>query len=181
MTTTTTLTDAERATNAETMRHILTIRALLMEAIRELVARADAHDLSKLGPPEVDTFTKYTPVLAGLTYGSDAYKAALKEMEPALVNHYQHNRHHPEFFPNGVADMDLFDVLEMLIDWKAATLRHRDGSIDRSVVINATRFAMPDALVRLITNTLPKLDEMSKRSRVALSYPHLPASAEAAS
>lgn len=166
------LTNAEKLTNAETMRHILTIRALLLEAMRELINRADAHDVSKLGPPEVDTFTKYTDTLKGLTYGSDEYKQCLKEMQPALDNHYKHNAHHPEHHANGVHDMDLFDVLEMLIDWKAATLRHANGDINKSVEINEKRFNMPPFLVQLLKNTLPKLEIMVARSRVAVSYPH---------
>lgn len=169
----TNLTNAEKLTNAETMRHILTIRALLMEAIRELVNRADAHDVSKLGPPEVDIFTKYTDTLAKLTYGSDEYKQCLKEMQPALDNHYKHNAHHPEHHINGIHSMDLFDLVEMLIDWKAATLRHANGDINRSIEVNEKRYGMPPFLVQLLKNTLPKLEVMSTRSRVAVSYPHV--------
>ena len=168
------LSDAEKITNAETMRHILTIRALLMEAVRELVNRGDAHDLSKLAPPEVDYFTKNTHTLAKLTYGSEEYKQALANMKPALENHYAHNKHHTEHWPNGIHDMDLFDMLEMLLDWKAATLRHANGDILKSIELNAVRYGMPPALVKLIKNTLPQLDKMVARSRVAVSYPHVP-------
>lgn len=37
-----TLTKEEQITNAETFRHIITVRALLLEGVRELVNRADA-------------------------------------------------------------------------------------------------------------------------------------------
>lgn len=167
------LTDDEKITNAETMRHILTIRALLSECVLELMGRGDAHDKSKLREPEVDTFVKYTPILAGLTYGSDEYKQALKEMGPALDNHYKCNRHHPEHFENGMAGMNLFDMLEMLIDWKAATLRHADGDLHDSVQKNIGRFDMPEPIVRLIENTIPAIERMAKRSNVAASYPHV--------
>lgn len=167
------LTNDEKLTNAETMRHILTIRALLSECVLELHGRGDAHDKSKLREPEVDTFTKYTKILAGLTYGSEEYKAALAEMKPALDNHYKCNRHHPEHFENGLADMNLFDVLEMLIDWKAATLRHKDGDIQRSLEINRDRFDMPEPIVNLLANTIPVIERMAKRSNVAASYPHV--------
>jgi hypothetical protein len=36
--------------------------------------------------------------------------------------------------------MDLVQVIEMLADWKAATLRHADGSLTRSIIQNADRF-----------------------------------------
>lgn len=167
------LTDAERLTNAETMRHILTVRALIMEAIREFVNRADAHDVSKLGPPEVDTFTKYTDVLAKLTYGSDEYKACLKEMQPALDNHYAHNAHHPEHHADGIMGMDLFDLLEMMLDWKAATLRHKNGDINRSIVVNTERYKIPEPLVQILKNTVDQIERMAVKSRVAISYPHV--------
>jgi hypothetical protein len=46
-------------------------------------------------------------------------------MKPAIQHHYKANSHHPEFYDNGVEGMSLFDVLEMLLDWKAATERRR--------------------------------------------------------
>lgn len=167
------LTDAEKLTNAETMRHILTVRALLMECVRELTVRAAAHDQSKLDAPEVDTFTRMTPVLAGLTYGSDEYKAALAEMKPALDNHYACNAHHPEHHPAGILGMDLIDLLEMMVDWKAATLRHKDGDLDRSVEINAKRYEIPEPLRQILENTVPRIQKMAKEARLADSYPHV--------
>ena len=167
------LTDAERLTNAETMRHILTVRALIMETIREFVNRADAHDISKLGPPEVDTFTKYTDILAKLTYGSQEYTDTLKLMKPALDNHYAHNAHHAEHHADGIMGMDLFDLIEMMLDWKAATLRHKNGDINKSIEINAKRYNIPEPLVRILKNTVDHLERMTVKSRVAISYPHV--------
>ena len=36
--------------------------------------------------------------------------------------------------------MTLLDMLEMLCDWRAASLRHADGDIYQSLVINRARF-----------------------------------------
>jgi len=167
------LTDAERLTNAETMRHILTVRALLMECVRELAERAAAHDQSKLGPPEVDAFTRWTPVLAGLTYGSPEYTAALASMKPAVDHHYACNAHHPEHHKGGILGMDLVDLLEMVIDWKAATLRHKDGDLRRSLEVNAERYGIPEPLRRILENTIPAVEAMAESARVADSYPHV--------
>lgn len=167
-----TLTPDERATNAETMRHILTVRALIIEAIDELAKRSRAHDVSKLGPPEVDTFVKYTPILKGLTYGSEEYKETLAKMGPALENHYAKNAHHPEHHADGILGMDLFDLLEMLLDWKAATLRHANGDLVDSLAKNAKRYDIPPALERVLANTIPRIQRMAERSNVAVSYPH---------
>ena len=167
------LTDNERLTNAETMRHILTVRTLLAGAASRLLARANAHDTSKLSDPEVESFAKHTAALAKLEYGSDEYRAELKQMKPAIQHHYEHNRHHPEFHPNGLDDMNLFDLVEMLCDWKAAGLRHETGSLAKSMTINADRFAMPPFLVRLLNNTVPVIEKLGEEAQVAVSYPHV--------
>lgn len=167
------LTPEERLTNAETMRHILTVRALLLEVVGELTRRARAHDVSKLGPPEVDTFVKYTPILKGLTYGSDEYRAALAAMEPALRNHYAKNSHHPEHFEGGILDMDLFDLLEMMIDWKAATLRHANGDLRKSLEVNGPRYGIPEPLYRILGNTIERVERLAEKANVAVSYPHI--------
>ena len=74
-------------------------------------------------------------------------------MGPALAHHYANNRHHPEHHKNGVDDMTLIDVLEMLIDWKAASERHNDGNILKSIEKNADRFGLSPQLVKILENT----------------------------
>ena len=74
------------------------------------------------------------------TYGSDEYKQFLVGMGEGLNHHYANNDHHPEHWQHGIADMDLIQVIEMLADWKAATLRHENGSLSRSIAQNAERF-----------------------------------------
>jgi len=144
----------EKATNAETWEHINLVMKLLASAQMELMRRQFTHDRSKLHPPEVSTFTEYTPKLKDSTYGSDEYKVMLKEMKPALDHHYAHNRHHPEFHEDGIGDMTLFDLLEALIDWYAATTRHADGNIYKSILINQERFGLSDQLVQILVNTM---------------------------
>jgi len=167
------LTAAEQLTNAETMRHILTVRALVSECAARLVIASRVHDASKLEHPEVEAFTVLTKRLAKLEYGSEEYRACLREMKPAIEHHYQCNPHHPEHYPDGVLGMDLFDLLEMLCDWKAAGLRHEESSLRKSLEINAERFDMPPALVRILGNTLHHIEAAAGDSQLALSYPHV--------
>ena len=168
------LTDEEKLTNAETMRHILTVRTLLGECASTLITRGTEHDRSKLADPEAVMFNEFTRKLAKSEYGSDEYKGFLKEMGPALEHHYAHNRHHPEHFGDeGIGGMNLIDLLEMLCDWKAATLRHETGDIVESLKKNTGRFNIPEPLVRLLANTIPVLEEMAERSNAAVSYPHV--------
>lgn len=147
------LTIEERATNYETLLHIQKVQHFVNRIIHELMRRAEAHDESKLDHPEVALFTEHTPKLAGCTYGSAEYDEFRKALGPALKHHYAHNRHHPEHFKNGVEDMNLIDLIEMFCDWKAATLRHNDGNIRKSIEKNAERFHISPQLIRILENT----------------------------
>lgn len=53
-----------------------------------------------------------------------------------------------------VSDMNLIDIIEMLCDWKAATLRHDDGSIYQSLEDNQARFGYSDELKEIMLNTI---------------------------
>jgi hypothetical protein len=147
------LTKEEKITNFETMRHINVVGRFINIIVKSLLDRSQHHDETKLGRPEVDVLTKHTPKLAATTYGSDEYKSCLEEMKVALDHHYVMNRHHPEHFRNGVEDMNLIDIIEMLCDWKAATLRHNDGNLLKSLEINYNRFGITGQLAKILENT----------------------------
>jgi len=53
--------------------------------------------------------------------------------------------------------MTLLDLVEMLADWKAATERHENGSLARSIEINAERFHYGEDMKRLLTETAKQL------------------------
>jgi hypothetical protein len=124
----------------DTKKHISRVQHYLAIIFREIANRYEAHDASKLQPPEKETFDRVTPLLSGMTYGSDEYKATLGQMQVALDHHYAHNRHHPEHFSNGINEMNLIDLVEMFCDWKSASERHADGDILKSIEINSKRF-----------------------------------------
>jgi hypothetical protein len=141
----------------DTLKHIGRVAELLDRIGDLLMDRADRHDASKLVDPEKAAFDVLTPRLKGLTYGSDEYKASLREMKPALDHHYAHNSHHPEHYIEGVNGMSLLDVVEMLCDWKAATERHADGSIRQSLLHNFERFNISPQLANILINTVEEL------------------------
>ena len=157
----------EKATSFETLKHIQNVAYFLNKVSIELMKRAEVHDQSKLEEPELSTFVEFTSKLAGSTYGSDEYKQFLEAMKPALKHHYANNRHHPEHFQeeadatfrgSPVNCMTLVDVVEMLCDWKAATLRHDDGDIFKSIEINKERFGLSQQLAAILKNTAEKWD-----------------------
>lgn len=151
------LTLEQKATNYETMRHIERVRNLLGMFCRLLSLRGEYHDQTKLGPPEVELFTEFTPLLASTTYGSPEYEELRKKIKPALEHHYAHNRHHPEHHKDGVNDMTLIDLVEMFCDWKAASERHHDGNILKSIEKNADRFGISPQLTKIFENTAKEM------------------------
>lgn len=168
---------------AETYKHIRRVAELTLGMAKMLIDRAVLHDDSKLLPPEAPLFEASTEKLSSLTYGTDEYRAALREIKPAIEHHYAANRHHPEFHGSHVctqcaaddraqpctcggprrpdlSGMNLIDLLEMLCDWKAAGERHDDGDIVASVHKNQSRFGYSDELKQIMLNTV----EMFQRS-----------------
>ena len=137
----------------DTLLHIKRVNELLLCFAKELMDRAIRHDSSKLEEPEKYLFDKMTPKLKGLTYGSEEYKKSLDELKPALDHHYANNSHHPEYYKSGINDFTLIDLIEMFLDWKAASERHEDGDIFRSIDINKKRFEISDQLVHILNNT----------------------------
>jgi hypothetical protein len=103
-------------------------------------------------------------------------------MKPALDHHYAVNSHHPEHygyttcdqcgnrdsepctcggprtFHANISGMSLLDLTEMLCDWKAATMRHNDGDIRKSIEINQKRFGYTDELKQILLNTLDAIE-----------------------
>lgn len=141
----------------DTQEHINKVRENIGKVQDNLLERALYHDESKLLSPEKEVFDRVTPRLKELTYGSDEYKEQLADMKVALDHHYAANSHHPEHYENGVNGMSLLDVLEMLADWKAATERHTDGNLSKSMDINKERFDISDQLYEILLNTAKEL------------------------
>jgi len=143
----------------ETRKHQQEVAKRLIKFAAELLDRATKHDESKLHEPEYTKFAAATRKLKGLTYGSPEYKKQLKKLGVALDHHYENNKHHPEYNAYSgclklINGMDLVDLIEMLFDWEAATLRHDDGCIFRSIDQQQKKLDFDDTLKMLLTNTI---------------------------
>lgn len=141
----------------DTYAHIATVRGYLLQVVQQIIWRGHDHDLSKLEQPELAVFDEFTPKLRDSTYGSNEYQKYLRDMGIGLEHHYAVNDHHPEHFTNGIHEMDLVQLIEMLADWKAATLRHADGSLRRSIEQNRTRFGYDEKMSMLLMRTASNL------------------------
>jgi hypothetical protein len=149
------MTTEEKAAAFEVLQHVLRVQHFLNVIVHELLKRGEDHDKSKLESPELETLTKFNPETR---YGSTEDEAERKSIQSALDHHYARNRHHPQHYPNGVADMDLVDIVEMFCDWKAATERYYNGNLLKSVEVNADRFGLPLMMVKVFENTAKLLD-----------------------
>lgn len=64
-----------------------------------------------------------------------------------------------QWMDSPIENMNLIDVLEMLCDWKAASERHNDGNIKKSIEINANRFGLSPQLVKILENTINIIED----------------------
>jgi uncharacterized protein DUF5662 len=142
----------------DTTLHIDRVRFLLGKCAIILLERGTRHDASKLEEPEKAIFDAVGNRLAVITYAGEEYKHSLADLKAALDHHYAHNTHHPEHYPNGVDGMSLFDLIEMLMDWKAAGERHPGGmNIVRSIEISSDRFSVGEQLKKILMNTAKEM------------------------
>lgn len=150
----------------ETQKHIDRVGDFLSAATLNLVRRASKHDQSKLEEPEKEAFDRMTPILATLTYGTEEYKASVRELGPALQHHFAANDHHPEHYPGGVPEMSAMAIIEMVCDWRAASERTKqrsDGdeylkrSFAEGLDYNQKRFGYGDEVASIIRATAREL------------------------
>jgi len=139
----------------DVMKHRGKVEYWMRDLIQQLTDRARVHDDSKLREPEKSIFDTWTPNLKRVQFGSDEYKQALSAMGEGLKHHYEHNRHHPEHYPNGLNGMTIVDLIEMFCDWIAAAEEKKTG-ID--IAYLSERFGINSQLVAVFANTLREMD-----------------------
>lgn len=141
-----------------TRKHMQRVAQLLSEAAVMLIGRGIRHDLSKLEPIELEPLARMQAVIDAegqVPYGSDEYKRRTAMLKPMLNHHYAFNSHHPEFHDKGVDGMTLFDVLEMLLDWKAASERGEESQM--SLTKACERYGISEQLYLILVNTATQL------------------------
>lgn len=146
-----------------TQKHIDRVAHLLNLAATELSRRGQVHDQSKFDPVEkgpLDEMQRLIDEEGQAPYGSEEYKRRTALLGPMLEHHYANNPHHPEHYPNGIAGMDLFDLMEMFFDWKAASERGEESAMGLSHSIQ--RFSIEPQLASILQNTADRLGYATK-------------------
>lgn len=91
------------------------------------------HDNSKLmDSREYDMYKNVVYKLDGLEHGTKEHKEAIAELNSGFEIHATNNDHHPEYFCGtqsiyddnlvNIRQMDLFNIMEMLLDWCSAAI-----------------------------------------------------------
>lgn len=152
----------EKNWDEETRDHVNRVAFLCGVFCRELCKRAAHHDTSKFTPDEAPAFKASTPELRKQTFMGAEYRKSLRTgLNKALRHHYLHNRHHPQHFDKiGMSGMNLVDLVEMILDWIAASERHDDGDPLQSVIKQTGRFHIPPMLASILSNTVVEMKEV---------------------
>ena len=145
-------------TQIQTTIHRFWVFYYLSKFCSKLLWRSLIHDLDKYKWKEAKHFAKTIFDLKSSTYGSDEHKKLLKEIGPAIKHHYSRNRHHPEFHSKFI-NMNITDKIEMVCDWKAATRRHTDGDIKKSIEINQKRFKYTNEEKEFLLSIIKQIDK----------------------
>jgi hypothetical protein len=133
------------------LEHKMLVGRYLQRVVSALVERAVIHDFSKFGPQELGPYAAMQTRFSKAEYGSEEYNACCRAIKPALDHHIHSNTHHPEFYPNGINDMDLLDVVEMVCDWIAAS--QRAGGDTLRLDLQRERFGIGEQLYGIICRT----------------------------
>ena len=127
----------------------------------ELMRRAIVHDASKFFDDELKGNLKAQPEkralqATGHIYGSIEDNKHREEYKWLSDKHYSRNRHHPEYHHNGINDMSLIDLVEMLCDWWIS-----GDNIDHSIRENIKKFNIDAQLARSLKNTIRDMKDLS--------------------
>lgn len=146
--------------------HKKKIRNILDSIADNLNIRAIDHDESKFSPEELPIFLEAWPLLkeGKKDYLGDIYKKALEKLGPALQHHYKENDHHPEHFANGISDMSIMQLLEMLCDWYVSSglydTKNTEEDIKNKMIKSMERFSIKEPLSNILLTTLYGIDKL---------------------
>lgn len=100
-------------------RHKMALERGIQAIVHELQRRALVHDASKWAMDEIQGFVRINAGARLHPYGSEAYQTVMRSEKATIERHYANNDHHPEHHAVP-AQMHLFQVIEMAVDWYAA-------------------------------------------------------------
>lgn len=144
----------------EIEHHRALVQVNLLQIADALRERAMLHDISKYNFDEFQSIVKIKTIARQFPYGSPEYEQGIKDNQEGLDKHLKRNRHHPEYHPNGVSDMGLIDLIEMICDWKAANRVRDDMRWNEATEVHIKRFNLTPQQIWLINLIIKELADV---------------------
>lgn len=122
------------------------------------------HDKTKItNKEEHDAYEDMYNIAEKCGKDSVEYKELRENYASIIEGHNKTNRHHPEFFTGKENEMNLFDLMEILIDWKLDC--DEDGEDVHNFITNKMQkeYHMSDDIINLFITTSDLID--SKKGR----------------
>lgn len=141
----------------DTILHVQEVSCGLERIASEIRQRGFSHDLTKFQDPEFSAFVSTRERFKKVNYGTPEYEMLTKEIKPAIDHHYSCNRHHTAFHSDGINDMTLIDIIEMLADWHAAERRSPDKKLIDTWAYAKKKYGINEQLGKIILNTLESM------------------------
>jgi hypothetical protein len=142
----------------DTILHVSEVQENLEIIASELRKRGFAHDRTKFQELEFDAFVSTRDKFKKSNYGTKEYQECIDIVKPAVDHHYQNNRHHTGFHKNGINDMTLIDIIEMVCDWQAAARRSPDKELKDTLEYAYKKYGISEQLGIVLKNTFKELD-----------------------
>ena len=137
------------------IRHKEIVEKNFDKFIARLNERKITHDESKIKEDEFSGFEILDSDEVFKKFGTPEYKELIEKNE-GIKLHYERNSHHPEHFEEGIDEMNIFDIIEMVIDWKSAAETY-NNDFEKSLDYSIKRFGCDNTqewLIRLIAKEL---------------------------
>lgn len=134
--------------------HKESIAKYLAKFCAEISFRSSIHDDSKFRKDEFEVYSDNVEEFNKYSWDSPEERRLREKLTPAGVIHRKRNRHHPEYFENGIDGMNLIDLLEMLCDWRSAAERGPGDSIRKNLPTLQEKYNISPQLLKLLENTL---------------------------
>ncbi len=107
--------------------HKMKMEEKMLIVSKEFSKRAKEHDNDKLENKEIyNTYKKYFPELKKIPFGTREYFAFEKENFKKVHKIHAQNRHHFYSRSNNLNDINLFDLIEVVIDISESAKQYGD-------------------------------------------------------
>ncbi len=139
--------------------HLKLIHKKLEQSSNEMLKRAQEHDMDKLQNPIInETYIEHFTKLKNIPFGTQEYFNYEKENFEAAHQLHAQNRHHYYSKKNKLEDINLFDVLEAIIDISQSAKQYGDFDGYKKSLKNKQIFNYE--LEELIVNTVNYLEKL---------------------